>query len=86
MPFHRDSAKQIEQLVKNYKHTEIERVQNKALYEKYFHLFMKKNEKNIKNVLDYLYTVDGIIPFFLKGCWEKHQNFNLKIIIVLFRL
>ncbi len=78
MPFHRDSAKQIEQLVKNYKHNEIERVQNKALYEKYFHLFMKKNEKNIKNVLDYLYTVDGIIPFFLKGLLGEAPKFQFK--------
>ncbi|GIX41478.1 MAG: hypothetical protein KatS3mg129_1211 [Leptospiraceae bacterium] len=78
MPFHRDSAKQIEQLVKNYKHNELDKVQNRSLYDKYFQLFMKKNEKNIKNVLDYLYTVDGIIPFFLKGLLGEAPKFQFQ--------
>jgi hypothetical protein len=78
MPFHRDSAKQIEQLVKNYKHNELEKVLNKNLYDKYFQQFMKKKEKNIKNVLDYLYTVDGIIPFFLKGLLGEAPKFSFK--------
>jgi hypothetical protein len=78
MPFHRDSAKQIEQLVKNYKHNELEKVLNKNLYDKYFQQFMKKKEKNIKNVLDYLYTVDGIIPFFLKGLLGEAPKFPFK--------
>lgn len=78
MPFHRDSARQIEELVKKFKHNELEQLQNKDLYNKYFQIYFNKKEKNIKTVLNYLYTVDGIIPFFLKGLLGEAPKFQFE--------
>ncbi len=88
MPFHRDSAKQIENLIKNFQHNEYDKIIDKNLYNKYFQTFLKMKEPNIKTVLNYLYTVDGIIPFFLKGLlgeapiyqFESYSNFKEKFL------
>ncbi|MFN3603169.1 MAG: hypothetical protein ACK4UJ_00500 [Leptonema sp. (in: bacteria)] len=76
MPFHRDSAKEIENLVQTFQHSEQEKIKNQYLYKKYFAEFLEIEKKKIKNVLDYLYTVDGIIPFFLKGLLGEAPKFH----------
>lgn len=78
MPFHRDSAKEIEKLVQTYQHQEKEKLTDQTLYQNYFNQYLKKKEKQIKNVLDYLYTVDGIIPFFLKGLLGEAPKFSFE--------
>lgn len=76
MPFHRDSAKEIETLIKTYPHYEKEILQDQELYNKYFSLYVTLTKKKIQNVLDYLYTVDAIIPFFLKGLLGEAPKFQ----------